>query len=69
MIPILQGFQQKYSRYVKTANIEIKQVPFKQRLELMTALDYDIVFAGWGPDYDDPLTYLDLWVIGGGNND
>jgi len=50
-------------------NIEIKQVPFKQRLELMTALDYDIVFAGWGPDYDDPLTYLDLWVIGGGNND
>ena len=50
-------------------NIEIKQVPFKQRLELMTAEDYDIVFAGWGPDYDDPLTYLDLWVIGGGNND
>ena len=46
----------------------IKQVPFKQRLELMNKMDYDVVFAGWGPDYDDPMTYLDLWVTGGGHN-
>jgi oligopeptide transport system substrate-binding protein len=48
--------------------IEIKQVQFKQRLELMNAGDYDFVFAGWGPDYDDPMTYADLWVTGGGHN-
>ena len=24
--------------------------------------------AGWGPDYDDPMTYADLWVTGGGHN-
>lgn len=48
--------------------LDIKQVPFKQRLELMNKKDYDLVFAGWGPDYDDPMTYLDLWVIGGGHN-
>lgn len=48
--------------------MEIKQVPFKQRLELMKTKDYDLVFAGWGPDYDDAMTYLDLWVIGGGHN-
>ena len=47
---------------------EIKQVPFKQRIDLMNKKDYDLVFAGWGPDYDDPMTYLDLWVIGGGHN-
>lgn len=47
----------------------VKQVPFKQRLELMTKMDYDVVFAGWGPDYNDPMTYLDLWVTGGGHND
>jgi len=35
---------------------------------LMNKKDYDLVFAGWGPDYDDPMTYLDLWVIGGGHN-
>lgn len=48
--------------------IEIKQVQFRQRLELMNASDYDIVSAGWGPDYDDPMTYADLWVTGGGHN-
>lgn len=48
--------------------IEIKQVPFKQRLELMNKKDYDIVMAGWGPDYNDPMTFMDLWVIGGGHN-
>ncbi len=38
--------------------IEIKQVQFKQRLELMQASDYDICSAGWGPDYDDPMTFM-----------
>ncbi|MCF6097116.1 peptide ABC transporter substrate-binding protein [Thermovorax subterraneus] len=50
-------------------NMTVKQVPFKQRLELMTKMDYDVVFAGWGPDYNDPMTYLDLWVTGGRHND
>lgn len=51
-------------------NIDIKQVPFKQRLELMQSKPgrFDIVHALWGPDYDDPMTYMDLWITGGGNN-
>lgn len=48
--------------------MDIRQVTFKERLELMNKSDYDIVFAGWGPDYDDPMTYMDLWVTGGGHN-
>lgn len=31
--------------------------------------DYALDFTGWGPDYNDPMTFLDLWVTGGGNND
>lgn len=30
--------------------------------------DYAIDFTGWGPDYNDPMTFLDMWVTGGGNN-
>ncbi len=48
--------------------LEIKQVQFKQRLELMEAHDYDFSSSGWLPDYDDPMTYVDLWVTGGGHN-
>lgn len=48
--------------------IELKNVPFKQRLDLDTKMDYDIQNAGWSPDYLDPNTFLDLWVTDGGNN-
>ncbi|WP_078548084.1 peptide ABC transporter substrate-binding protein [Litchfieldia alkalitelluris] len=48
--------------------INLKNVPFKQRLDLDTNMDYDIQLAGWGPDYLDPMTFADLWVTDGGNN-
>ncbi|WP_156290132.1 peptide ABC transporter substrate-binding protein [Oceanobacillus salinisoli] len=49
-------------------NVTLKNVPFEQRLDLDTAMDYDIQVAGWGPDYLDPNTFLNLWVTDGGNN-
>ena len=30
--------------------------------------NYVMSMTGWGPDYNDPMTYLDLWVSTGGNN-
>ena len=30
--------------------------------------DYDMGRAGWIGDYVDPMTYLDMWVTNGGNN-
>lgn len=48
--------------------ITLKEVPFSVRLELDTNQDYDIQFAGWGPDYQDPFTFLSLWETDGGNN-
>ncbi len=34
----------------------------------MRALDYDLGRAGWIGDYEDPNTFLDIWVTNGGNN-
>lgn len=54
----------------RTLGLEIridKQI-FKQRLEKMTSGDFDMVMAGWGPDYSDPLTYGDLYASWNGNN-
>jgi len=56
--------------FMRTLGIEIridKQI-FKQRLDKMTAGDFDIVAAGWGPDYSDPLTYGDLYSSWNGSN-
>ncbi|WP_427138409.1 peptide ABC transporter substrate-binding protein [Psychrobacillus psychrodurans] len=48
--------------------ITLKEVPFNVRLDLDTNQDYDIQVAGWGPDYQDPFSFLSLWETGGGNN-
>ena len=48
--------------------IRIDKQIFKQRLAKMTAGDFDLVAAGWGPDYDDPLTFGDLFASWNKNN-
>ncbi|NPV43232.1 MAG: peptide ABC transporter substrate-binding protein [Firmicutes bacterium] len=42
--------------------VNIKQVPYKQRLQMETNHEFQMVFSGWAPDYDDPHTYLCLWT-------
>lgn len=48
--------------------LNIRQVTYNARLDAMDQGDFEIVFAGWSPDYNDPMTYLDMWVTGNGNN-
>lgn len=48
--------------------IKVEPMPFKSRLDRMSNKDFEIVFSGWGPDYNDPLTFLDIFETGGGNN-
>ncbi len=42
--------------------VKIDKQIFKQRLEKMTAGEFDMVLGGWGPDYDDLLTFGDLFA-------
>lgn len=53
-----------------TLGIELKidRQIFKQRLAKAKAGDFDIVSAGWGPDYNDPMTFADLFTSWNGNN-
>ncbi len=48
--------------------LEIKAVPFAQRLEIEKAIEYDLSLSSWGPDYSDPMTYLDMWLKDGSAN-
>ena len=49
-------------------DVKLDKQIFKQRLAKMTAGDFDIVAAGWGPDYDDVLTFGDLFASWNLNN-
>lgn len=48
--------------------LELKNVPSNQRLEIEKAVEYDLSLGTWGPDYADPMTYIDMWVTGGSAN-
>lgn len=50
-------------------SVTLNQQPFKNKLDLAAKGEYEIQFAGWGPDYPDPMTFMDMWVTGGGHND
>ena len=49
--------------------LELDQVTFAIRLDRTKKKDYEMVFAGWGPDYNDPTTFLDLWRQNSAFND
>jgi oligopeptide transport system substrate-binding protein len=48
--------------------VEIENKEWNAYLVAMQDLDYDIASAGWIGDYLDPLTFLEMWTPGNGNN-
>ncbi|UOR13130.1 peptide ABC transporter substrate-binding protein [Halobacillus amylolyticus] len=48
--------------------VNVESVPFQIRLERDANMEYDLQNSGWGPDYIDPNTFLNMWVTDGGNN-
>ncbi|MCM2279033.1 MAG: peptide ABC transporter substrate-binding protein [Oligoflexia bacterium] len=49
-------------------DLRIDKQIFKQRLAKMSTGDFDIVAAGWGPDYADPMTFAELFTSWNENN-
>ena len=50
-------------------NIGLQRQEWKVYLNSMNNLDFDLCRSSWVGDYDDPNTFLDMFVTGGGNND
>ena len=49
-------------------DVRIDKQIFKQRLAKMRAGDFDVVAAGWGPDFADPMTFAELFTSWNDNN-
>jgi oligopeptide transport system substrate-binding protein len=50
-------------------DVDIETVPYKLRLQRSHAHDFDMVVSLWGADYNDPMTFLDMFITGGSFND
>ncbi|WP_028393141.1 peptide ABC transporter substrate-binding protein [Bacillus cihuensis] len=49
--------------------VNLESVPFAIRLDRAKAGNYDLLHSGWGPDYPDAMTFADLWLTDGPNNE
>ena len=68
---VAQKEAQFYQEQLKVSiglDLKIEPVTQQIRVQRMTDKDYQIVLAGWGPDYNDPMTYMDLWLSNSGQN-
>ncbi|GEQ32903.1 oligopeptide ABC transporter substrate-binding protein [Marinilactibacillus psychrotolerans] len=64
----LEFMQAQLESNLPGLSIELRNVPFKVRLDADTNRDYDIQFAGWSADYADPINFLELFHTDNGNN-
>lgn len=51
------------------AKVKLVNQEWKVYLTTMNTGDFMVARAGWMPDYNDPMTFMDIYVTGGGNND
>lgn len=49
--------------------VRLNNKEWKTYLQDVDTLSYDIARAGWIGDFNDPMTFLDMWVTDNGNND
>lgn len=71
-----QDFNKKSTEFLQSAlesnldglTIKIKTVPYKARLKLDETEDYTLQLTRWGPDYQDPITFLSTTMTGNNYN-
>ena len=59
---------QEKLRVVLGLDVKVETNTYKIFAQNETQGNYDINLSQWGPDYLDPMTYMDMWVKDGGNN-
>ena len=66
--PLYEHIKSEVEKNLPGAKIDLNVVTFGEKLEIQEQGDYDILFSGWGPDYQDPVTFLDLYLPNSGLN-
>ena len=63
-----EWFKSELEKNLEGLTIKLKEVPFNVRLELDDTADYDMQSAGWGPDFQDPISFIELFTTGNPQN-
>ncbi|MFA9463763.1 MAG: ABC transporter substrate-binding protein [Velocimicrobium sp.] len=66
-VDIAEALQDMWSKIGINLNIDVQE--WNTMLVSRKDGEFDITRGGWAADYNDPITFLDMFVTGGGNND
>ena len=66
--PLYEHIKSEVEKNLPGTKIDLNVVTFGEKLSIQQQGDYDIIFSGWGPDYQDPITFLDLYLTNSGLN-
>jgi oligopeptide transport system substrate-binding protein len=61
--------QALWRRELGITSIHLRGQEWKVFLNTQDEIDYDLSFSSWVGDYNDPQTFIDMFVSGGGNNE
>jgi ABC-type oligopeptide transport system substrate-binding subunit len=64
---IAEAIQQMWKKNLNV-NVKLANTEWKVFLDNLTQGNFQVARYGWVPDYMDPMTFIDLWMTGGGNN-
>ena len=65
---LLSQVVQEQLRQVLGIEAKIEVLTITEARSRRNAINFDMFMGGWGPDYNDPMTDLDLWMSENGNN-
>jgi oligopeptide transport system substrate-binding protein len=65
---LLSQVVQEQLRKVLGINVTVTIKTLAETRELRNSLSFDMFMGGWGPDYNDPMTFIDLFESTNGNN-
>ena len=65
---VAQFIQAEIQKTLPGVTINIETMPKKNRVERMQEGTFELGLTRWGPDYADPMTYLDMWTTDSPNN-
>ncbi len=66
-VQLAEAVQDMWKRHLGVS-VAITQQDFSVMQKSQAQLNYDIGILGWGADYFDPCTFIDMWTTGNGNN-
>lgn len=62
IVKLVQVLKAQIEETLPGVKINLQPMPKAEYLAKITSNDYDLAVANWTPDYDDPMTFLNLWT-------